>query len=116
MKSLIIALLASLTLAGCSKKESVEISAEEAVIPDAGEVSSELASGLNQVNASVENQQYEEAIQQLMALKQARMNYAEQKQYQMQAFQVQQMLLQKAQTDERARQAYQAFGRAMTGR
>jgi len=127
------ALGAGLALAGCSKKEEAPPppAAEPAPVaegaPKAAAVSPAALANVQQVNANwdavsqqIANQNYDNAIRawaQLdQAQRQAQMSEAARIEYQRRLYHAQEALRQKAQTDPKAREAYQALGRAVTGR
>jgi ADP-ribosylglycohydrolase len=82
---------------------------------------------VQQVNASwdavsreIANQNYDNAVRAWFAVdqaqRQAQMNEAVRKEYARRAYLAQEALREKAQTDAKAREAYQALGRVMMGR
>ena len=131
------ALLVTPALLGCSKK-TTEAAAppavEQAAIPTnapapAPQQSASPAqiANVQQVNANwdavsknIANQNYDEVVRAWVAMdlaqRQAQMNEAARKEYARRAYQMQETLRQKAQTDAKAREAYQALGRVMMGR
>lgn len=82
---------------------------------------------VQQVNASwdavstqIQNQDYDNAVRQAIQLnkaqQQAQLSEAARTEYRRRLYEAQEALRQKAETDAKARQAYQALGRAVTGR
>lgn len=128
------ALGAGLVLAGCSKKDEApppSPAAEQATAaegaPKAAAVSPAALANVQQVNANwdavsqqIANQNYDNAIrawaQMEQAQRQAQMSEAARTEYQRRLYHAQEALRQKAQTDPKAREAYQKLGRAVTGR
>jgi hypothetical protein len=131
------ALLVPLAFLGCSKK------ATEAAPPPAVEQAAALtnapaaqsaqpapaasAQQVQQVNANwdavskqIANQNYEQAVRDWIKLeqaqRQAQMNEAMRQAYERRFYQAREALRQRAETDPKAREAYQALGRAVTGR
>lgn len=124
---------AGLALVGCSKKvetppaPALEQSPTPAEAPKAEAASPAAMANVQQVNAKwdavsqqIANQDYDNAIrawaQMEKAQKQAQMDEAVRKEYQRRLYFAQEALRQKAQTDPKAREAYQALGRAVMGR
>jgi len=128
------ALGAGLVLTGCSKKDEAPpppAAAEQAPAaegaPKAVAVSPAALANVQQVNANwdavsqqIANQNYDNAVrawaQMEQAQRQAQMSEAARAEYQRRLYHAQEALRQKAQTDPKAREAYQALGRAVTGR
>jgi hypothetical protein len=124
---------AGLVLVGCSKKQetpptpAVEQSPAPAEAPKAEAASPAAVANVQQVTAQwdavsqqIANQEYENAVRAWAQLdkaqKQAQMDEAARKEYQRRLYFAQEALRQKAQTDPKAREAYQAMGRAAMGR
>jgi hypothetical protein len=128
------ALIAWPALVGCSKKASEAPPApavEPAQVPQANAPAQSPPSvqiaNVQQVNANwdavakdISNQNYDNAVRAWVALdqaqRQAKMNEALRAEYLRRAYQAQEALRQKAETDAKAREAYQALGRLMMGR
>ena len=72
------------------------------------------------VSKNIANQNYDDAVRAWVAMdqaqRQAQMTEALRKEYARRAYQAQEALRQKAETDPKAREAYQALGRVMMGR
>lgn len=122
-----------LALAGCSKQEETPppAAAPETPAPAAATKTEAVApvgvANVQQVNASwdsisqkIANQEYDNALrawaQLEQAQRQAQMSEAARSEYQRRLYHAQEALRQKAETDAKAREAYQALGRAITGR
>lgn len=118
---------------GCSKKATEAPPAptvEQAPVPEgtpAQSAATVQVGNVQQVNASwdavskdIERQNYENAIRAWVAMdqaqRQAAMNEAVRAEYARRAYQAQEALRQKAETDPKARKAYQDLGRVMMGR
>jgi len=131
------ALLVTPVFLGCSKKTTeaaspppVERAATPTNVPATQTAQPAQAAGVQQVqqvnanwdtvSKNIANQNYEDAVRAWVALdlaqRQAQMNDAARKEYARRAYQMQEALRQKAQTDAKAREAYQALGRVMMGR
>lgn len=120
---------------GCSKKE-IEAPApaavEQAAVPTNAPAPQQTTppaqvANVQQVNASwdavskdIANQNYDNAVRAWVAMdqaqRQAQLNEAVRKEYARRAYLAQEALREKAQTDPKAREAYQALGRVMMGR
>ena len=127
-------LLAWPAFVGCSKTEPEATPApvaEQAAVPQANTPAQSAPSvqiaNAQQVNANwdavskdIANQNYNNAVRAWVALdqaqRQAKMNEAARAEYARRAFEAQEALRQKAETDPKAREAYQALGRVMMGR
>jgi hypothetical protein len=123
-----------LALLGCSKEAEAPPppAAEVAPAPEAATahptpVAPAAAATVQQVNANwdavskqIANQDYDNAVRQAIQLnkaqQQAQLSEAARLEYQKRLYDAQEALRQKAQTDPKAREAYQALGRAVTGR
>jgi hypothetical protein len=120
---------------GCSKQEADVTpvpAAQQPEVPQANNVPAQPApavqiGNVQQVNAHWDNvskeittQNYDNAVRAWVALdqaqRQAQMNDAMRAEYARRAYLAQEALRQKAETDARAREAYQALGRVMMGR
>lgn len=131
------ALLVTPAFLGCSKKTTeaapppaVEQAAAPTNVPAAQSAQPAPAAAVQQVqqvnanwdtvSKNIANQNYEDAVRAWVALdlaqRQAQMNDAARKEYARRAYQMQEALRLKAQTDAKAREAYQALGRVMMGR
>ena len=127
------ALVAWPALTGCSKRAMENPpapAAEQTAVPDGTQVQSAESvqvGNVQQVNASwdavstnIANQNYENAVRAWVAMDQARrqteMNEVLRAEYARRAYQAQEALRQKAETDPKARKAYQDLGRVMMGR
>jgi len=127
------ALLTLLAFAGCSKKttEAPPPAVEQAAVPTNTPAAQPLPpaqiANVQQVNASwdavsqnIAKQNYDDAVRAWVAMdqaqRQAQMNDAVRLEYARRAYQAQEALRIKAQTDAKAREAYQALGRVMMGR
>ena len=128
------ALGAWIALAGCSKNAetpppaSVEASPPPAVAaPAAAPVAPAAVANVQQMNATwdvvskqIQNQDYDNAVRQAIQLnkaqQQAQLSEAARLEYQRRLYDAQEALRQKAQTDPKAREAYEALGRAVMGR
>jgi len=135
-KNILVGLLgAGLALAGCSKEAEApptppaaeQTPATEGAPKAAAAASPAALVNVQQVNANwdavsqqIANQNYESAIrawaQMDQAQKRAQMSEAAREEYQRRLYHAQEALRQKAQTDPKAREAYQALGRSVTGR
>lgn len=133
--ALAVALVALPAFVGCSKKAAEAPpppNVEQAAVPTnapAPQQNTPLAQVANvqQVNANwdavskdIANQNYDNAVRAWVAMdqaqRQAQVNEAVRKEYARRAYQAQEALREKAQTDAKAREAYQALGRIVTGR
>ena len=129
------ALLVTPVFLGCSKKTAdaapppvVDQAAAPAPAPTAQSAQpAQAAQQVQQVNANwdavskdIAAQNYDNAVRAWVAMdlaqRQAQLNEAARKEYARRAFQMQEALRQKAETDAKAREAYQALGRVMMGR
>jgi len=131
------ALVASSVFVGCSKKQAEApppANVEQAAVPTNAPAPAPQQSAppaqianVQQVNANwdavsknIANQNYDDAVRAWVAMdlaqRQAQMNEAVRKEYARRAYQAQEALREKAQTDAKAREAYQALGRVMMGR
>jgi hypothetical protein len=128
------ALIALPALVGCSKKEAEAPPApavEQAEVPQASAPAQSTPTvqiaNVQQVNANwdavskdIASQNYDNAVRAWIAMdqaqRQAKMNEAMRAEYLRRAYQAQEALRQKAETDAKAREAYQALGRVMMGR
>ncbi len=131
------ALVASSVFVGCSKKQTEApppANVEQAAFPTNAPAPAPQQSAppaqianVQQVNANwdavsknIANQNYDDAVRAWVAMdlaqRQAQMNEAVRKEYARRAYQAQEALREKAQTDAKAREAYQALGRVMMGR
>jgi PBP1b-binding outer membrane lipoprotein LpoB len=111
---------ASLLLAGCSKKEEA-VEAEAAPTGDAPaaapkQANTQLKATLDTVQTDIEKAQYEEAVQKLLAARATMQTEADRKAYEDRMFEANQALLERAKTDPKAQESYQALGRIITGR
>ena len=97
-------------------KESPPVSAAPAPMVNAQQVNA----NWDAVSKNVANQDYDNAVrmwvQMDQAQKQAQMTEALRQEYARRAYQMQESLRQKAETDAKAREAYRALGRIMMGR
>lgn len=127
------ALLVLPAFVGCSKKttEAPPPVVEQAAVPTNVRVAqptppAQIAT-VQQVNANwdavskeIANQNYDNAVRAWVAMdqaqRQAQLDEAVRKEYARRAYQAQEALREKAQTDPKAREAYQALGRVMMGR
>lgn len=126
-------LVVLLAVVGCSKKEveapppAVEQAAVPTNAPAAQPAPTPQIANVQQVNASwdavsqnIAKQNYDDAVRAWVAMdmaqRQAQMNEAVRLEYARRAYQAQEALRLKAQTDAKAREAYQALGRVMMGR
>jgi hypothetical protein len=75
-----------------------------------------LLGDLNGVTATLQNQDYDAAVNTLAAVSLVRMTPEQQRAYHQQLYQAQELLLQRANSDPRARQAYENLGKKVTGR
>ena len=122
---------------GCSKKTTEAAPApavDQAAVPtnapagqSAQPAPAASAQQIQQVNANwdavskdIAAQNYDNAVRAWLAMdlaqRQAQLNEAARKEYARRAYQMQETLRQKAETDAKAREAYQALGRVMMGR
>jgi hypothetical protein len=125
-------LVGSVVFVGCSKKEA-EVPPPPVAEQPAAPVNTPAApatpsfQNVQQVQASwdavsqnIANQNYDNAIRMWAemdrAQRQAQMAAAVRQEYEQRFYQAREALRQKAETDAKAREAYQALGRAMTGR
>jgi hypothetical protein len=131
-KSILVgALAAAPVLVGCSKKEPeappqvVEQPAAPVAAPAAQSTPSvqnvqQVKASWDAVSQTIAKQDYDNAIRMWAALdkaqRQAQMNEAVRQEYERRFYEAREALRQKAETDARAREAYQALGRAITGR
>lgn len=122
------------TFVGCSKRatEAPPASAvEQADVPQADAPAQTITSvqitNTQQINANwdavskdIARQNYDDAVRAWVAMdqaqRQAKMSEGLRAEYARRAYQMQEALRQKAETDLKAREAYQALGRAMMGR
>jgi hypothetical protein len=130
-------LLLTPAFVGCSKKTTDAApppAVEQAAAPtnslaaqSAQPAQAASAQQVQQVNANwdavskdIAAQNYDNAVRAWVAMdlaqRQAQLNEAARKEYARRAFQMQEALRQKAETDAKAREAYQALGRVMMGR
>jgi hypothetical protein len=97
-------------------KESPPVSAAPAPMGNAQQVNA----NWDAVSKNIANQDYDNAVrmwvQMDQAQKQAQMSGALRQEYARRAYQMQESLRQKAETDAKAREAYRALGRIMMGR
>ena len=127
-------LLAWTGLVGCSKHEpeatpapvveQADVSQTNAPAQSAPSVQfanvQQVTANWDAVSKDIANQNYDNAVRAWVALdqaqRQAKMNEAVRAEYARRAFEAQEALRQKAETDPKAREAYQALGRVMMGR
>lgn len=128
------ALVAGLMFVGCSKKPpeaapssnveqaAVPTNAPAAQLPPPAQVADvqQVNANWDAVSKDIANQNYDNAVRAWVALnqaqQQAQVNEAVRKEYARRAYLAQEALREKAQTDPKAREAYQALGRVMMGR
>lgn len=134
MRTLLLLFTAAFVLVGCSKDEAPPpatpepesdeaaaeaepVAAAPAPAAPAPAVGGDLVSqDLNALASTLEGGDYDSAVTTLSAMGQANLSPAQQQAYQQQLFNTQQYLLQRAQSDPAARDAYQRLGRQVTGR
>lgn len=125
-------LVGSVVFVGCSKKEAevppppvAEQPAAPVNTPPAPATPSfqnvqQVQASWDAVSQNIANQNYDNAIRMWAemdrAQRQAQMAAAVRQEYEQRFYQAREALRQKAETDAKAREAYQALGRAMTGR
>lgn len=126
------ALAALPTFLGCSKKEvaAPPPAAEQTAAPEAPaapntpavqiQTPEQVKANWDTVSQNIANQNYENAVrmwaQLEQAQRQAQLNEAARREYERNFYLAREALRQRAETDARAREAYQALGRAITGR
>ena len=107
-------------LVGCGKKgEEAEPTASAdpgAAAPVPKKTSPKVATQLSTVDQKLEKNEYDAAVAALMQAKTAAQTEADELAYRQQLYETQQKLLEKAETDPKARETYQALGRVVTGR
>jgi hypothetical protein len=114
---IISAALVGLSLSACSKK-SEEAGSEAALEkpPAAAQKNPAVNGALNKVTSDINAKNYDSAVATLAEMKQIPKTEADEAVYRQKVFEAQQALLEKAQTDPKARESYQMLGRIMNGR
>ena len=121
MNRTILAVAAALALfAGCGKKDATEPTAgAEGASPEnpkSAKVTTQVKAQLDSVDQKIENKQYDDAVAALLQAKAAAKTEADRIAYEDQFFAAQRALVEKAQSDPKAKESYEALGRIVTGR
>ena len=117
MKKFAFGLSAVLLLASCGKKGEGEATAgSDPAAPAPKPVKAELQKQFQAVDQKIQNQQYDDAVAALVQAREAVRTEEEQRAFRQQLLEAQQALQEKAETDAKARESYQALGRIMMGR
>jgi len=102
--------------AGCSKKGSTAAADSTNDPAASGPVNPQISGTLATVKTDIDAAQYDAAVQKLLTARATVKSEADRKAFEDQMFEANQALLQKAQSDPKARESYQALGRIITGR
>ena len=132
MKTLVAVSIMALALVGCSKEEpppapppvDTEPAEEQAAAPAPAPVAAAPQPGLNDVvlqdlnniQVSLESENYDAAVSSLSAINQVQMTPQQAAAYRAQLQATQDYLIQRMQSDQRAREAYNRLGRQTMGR
>lgn len=132
MRALILLPVVALALTGCSKDESSDLilppedepleeqAAAAQPAPQAAPVpapaSDVVMQDLNAIPANLDSGNYDAAVTSLSAMRHVEMDAAQKQAYRQSMFDTQQYLLQQAQSDPKAQEAYNRLGRQVMGR